>query len=253
MKHHRLLEEALRSLPKGFKVELSGELVIAQAPPSSIHQLNLAIVQRQFEVHCPPGYFPTGNSDLSSSEADAVRNPDLTCLPEDVIELGREIPAELALIAVEVASPYNPDNDWTGKVRDYPRMGLPLYLIVDPREKAVTLFSEPTRERYRTRTEREFGDTIRIPAPFDFELDLSRLVPYRGTPISGPSLRAKPMKSAQAWAVNASWGPVLSLESRTWTVASARATSTQAPPSVPLWLDLNQASSVLTVPPPAWR
>ncbi|MFF4813975.1 Uma2 family endonuclease [Kitasatospora sp. NPDC001309] len=178
--HYRLLEEARRSIPDGYKVELSGEIIVMQASPSSIHQLNLALVQRQFEAHCPPGYFPTGNSDLSSPGAGAVRNPDLTYLPEDVVDLsGHEIPAELALIAVEVVSPSNPENDWTGKVRDYPRMGFPLYLIIDPRQKTVTLFSEPNRDRYHTRTEREFGETIRIPEPFGFELDLARLVPYR--------------------------------------------------------------------------
>ena len=79
----------------------------------------------------------------------------------------------------EIVSPSNPDNDWNGKVRDYPRMGFPLYLIVDPRQKTVTLFSEPNRDQYNTRSEREFGETIHIPEPFDFDLDLSRLVPYR--------------------------------------------------------------------------
>ncbi|MFF2073977.1 Uma2 family endonuclease [Kitasatospora sp. NPDC058162] len=178
--HYRLLQEARRSLPDGYKVELSGDLIVAQAPPSSIHQLNLAVVQRQFETHCPSGYFPTGNSDLSSPEVGAVRNPDLTYLPEDVINLpGHDIPADLALIAVEVVSPSNPDNDWTGKARDYPRMGFPLYLIIDPGQKTVTLFSDPNRDRYRTRTEREFGESIRIPEPFGFDLDLARLVPYR--------------------------------------------------------------------------
>ncbi|MER7582460.1 Uma2 family endonuclease [Kitasatospora sp. NPDC097691] len=166
-------------LPAGCKAELSGDTVVIQAPPSLIHQFDLAVVQRQFEAHCPPGYFPTGNSDLTSPEVGSVRSPDLTYLPEDVIELGREIPAELALIAVEVVSPSDPENDWSGKVRDYPRMGFPLYLIVDPRQKTVTLFSEPNRDRYHTRTEREFGERLRIPEPFDFELDLSRLVPYR--------------------------------------------------------------------------
>jgi Uma2 family endonuclease len=178
--HYRLLEEARRSLPDGYKVELSGDVIVMQASPSSIHQLNLALVQRQFEAHCPAGYFPTGNSDLSSSEVGAVRNPDLTYLPVDVVDLaGHNIPAELALIAVEIVSPSNPDNDWAGKVRDYPRMGFPLYLIVDPRQKTVTLFSEPNRDRYHTRTEREFGERIHIPEPFGFDLDLSALVPYR--------------------------------------------------------------------------
>ncbi|MFI9359595.1 Uma2 family endonuclease [Kitasatospora sp. NPDC053057] len=177
---YRLLQEARRVLPDGFKVELSGDLIVAQATPSPIHQLSLSIVQRQFDLHCPSGYFTSGNSDLSSPAVGAVRNLDLTYLPEDVIDLaGHNIPAELALIAVEVVSPSNPDNDWTGKVRDYPRMGFPLYLIIDPRQKTVTLFSEPNRDRYHTRTEREFGETIHIPEPFGFDLDLSRLVPYR--------------------------------------------------------------------------
>ncbi|MFD7584862.1 Uma2 family endonuclease [Kitasatospora sp. NPDC059811] len=102
---YRLLEEARRSLPDGYKVELSGDVIVMQASPSSVHQLNLALVQRQFEAHCPPGYFPTGNSDLSSPEVGSVRNPDLTYLPEDVIDLaGHDIPAELALIAVEIVS-----------------------------------------------------------------------------------------------------------------------------------------------------
>ncbi|MEV7184704.1 hypothetical protein [Kitasatospora sp. NPDC093102] len=46
---------------------------------------------------------------------------------------------------------------------------------VDP----SALFSEPNRDRYHTRTEREFGEKIGIPEPFGFELDLTRLVPYR--------------------------------------------------------------------------
>ncbi|MEV7024335.1 Uma2 family endonuclease [Kitasatospora sp. NPDC093558] len=177
---YRLLEEARWSLPEGYKVELSGDIIVMQASPSPIHQRNLALVQRQFEAHCPPGYFPTGNSDLSSPEAGSVRNPDLTYVPDEVTDLPEhDIPAELALIAVEIVSPSNPENDWTGKVRDYPRMGFPLYLIVDPRQKTVTLFSEPNHDRYHTRTERKFGDAIRIRDPFGFELDLSGLVPYK--------------------------------------------------------------------------
>ncbi|MFI6152796.1 hypothetical protein ACIBCA_08890 [Kitasatospora sp. NPDC051170] len=52
---YHLLEEARRSLPDGYKVELSGDLIVMQASPSSTHQLNLSIVQRQFDAHCPPG------------------------------------------------------------------------------------------------------------------------------------------------------------------------------------------------------
>ncbi|WP_052708927.1 Uma2 family endonuclease [Streptomyces sp. NRRL S-495] len=65
------------------------------------------------------------------------------------------------------------------KLHDYAVMRIPLYLIVDPRERTVTLFSEPDHDRYHTRTDRKFGDGIGIPEPFGFMLDLAVLVPYK--------------------------------------------------------------------------
>ncbi|GAA1224956.1 Uma2 family endonuclease [Kitasatospora nipponensis] len=177
--HLELIEEARRIAPKNIKVEFSGEVIIMQASPSGIHQRNLALVQRQFEAHAPQGYLLSGNSDLSSPAVGILRNPDLTYLPEDAMATTESsIPADLALIAVEIVSPSNPENDWTGKVRDYPLMGIPAYLIVDPGRKSVTLLSEPENGRYRAREDADFGETIHIPAPFSFVLDTSGLLPY---------------------------------------------------------------------------
>lgn len=44
-----LLEEARRNLPDGFKVELSGDIIVMMVGPSGIHQRNLLVVRRQFE------------------------------------------------------------------------------------------------------------------------------------------------------------------------------------------------------------
>lgn len=177
-RHFELLEQARQAAPENVKVELSGDTVVMQASPSALHQRNLSIVQRQFDAHCPDGYFPSGNSDLAAVEVGKVRNPDLTYLPDDVIDLPEhDVPARLALVAVELVSPRNPENDWVGKLRDYPMMGIPLYLIVDARAKTVTLFSEPEKGRYRSREDADFGETIRIPAPFDFLLETASLLP----------------------------------------------------------------------------
>ncbi|MEY9847240.1 Uma2 family endonuclease [Streptacidiphilus sp. MAP5-3] len=173
-----LLEQVRRVAPEKAKVELSGDMVVVQASPSALHQRNLATVQEQFDAHRPDGYFPSGNSDLAAVEVGKVRNPDLTYVPNDVVDLPEhDIPAALALVAVEMVSPRNPENDWVGKLRDYPVMGIPLYVIVDARAKTVTLFSEPENGRYRSREDADFGETIRIPAPFDFVLQTSSLLP----------------------------------------------------------------------------
>ncbi|MFB7613157.1 Uma2 family endonuclease [Kitasatospora sp. NPDC056181] len=91
---------------------------------------------------------------------------------------GNSVPAEPALIAVEIVSPSNPENDWVGKLRDYPLMGIPLYLLVDATRRSVTLFGEPEAGRYRLREEADFGETVHIPHPFGFVLDTSVLLPY---------------------------------------------------------------------------
>ncbi|MFD8703862.1 Uma2 family endonuclease [Kitasatospora sp. NPDC059648] len=177
--HREFVEEVLRTAPDGVRIEWSGDTLIMQAAPSSIHQLNLGLVQRQFERHAPDGYMLSGNSALTTPDVTKERTPDLTYLP--ITSLAREgntTLAEEALVAVEVVSPSNPGNDWVDKLRDYAAMGIPLYLIVDPREGVVTLFSEPNRDRYHVRHDRKFGDGMRIPDPFDFDLDLNGLVRY---------------------------------------------------------------------------
>ena len=177
--HFELLEEARRALPEGFKVELSGDILVMQASPSAIHQLNLSKIRRQFDAHVPTGYVDTGNTDLESPQTAKVRNPDLTYLPEEAMTTtDSSVAAELALIAVEVVSPSNPDNDWVGKLRDYPLMRIPLYLVVDARQKTVTLFSEVENGRYRLREDANFGESVNIPEPFGFTLDSSGLHPY---------------------------------------------------------------------------
>ncbi len=177
--HFALLEEARRALPDGFKAELSGDILIMQASPSAIHQLNLSKIRKQFDPHVPEGYIDTGNTDLESPQIAKVRNPDLTYLPEEqMTTTNSSVGAEHALVAVEIVSPSNPENDWVGKLRDYPVMGIPLYLIVDARQKTVTLLSEPENGRYRLREEAAFGETVHIPDPFSFTLDTSVLQPY---------------------------------------------------------------------------
>jgi len=178
-RHHELLERAREIADSKVKVELSGDTVIMQASPSAIHQRNLYIVARQFDAHLPEGYLPSQNTDLESPAVGKLRNPDLTYLPEEAMNTtDSALPAELALIAVEIVSPSNPENDWEGKVRDYPLMAIPLYLLVDARQKTVTLLSEPENGRYRRREDAAFGEQVHLPEPFGFALDTSTLLPY---------------------------------------------------------------------------
>ncbi|WP_405660493.1 Uma2 family endonuclease [Streptomyces sp. RK9] len=68
-------------------------------------------------------------------------------------------------VAVEVISPSNPGNDYITKLRDYPRMGVPVYVIIDPRDGTVTVHSGPDsasgEPRYADNPRRyKFGDAV---------------------------------------------------------------------------------------------
>nr|WP_237555190.1 Uma2 family endonuclease [Streptomyces sp. SID4948] len=166
-------------MPDGFKAEISGDSIVMLVAPSGIHQRNLLVVRRQFDAHCPGDLLPSENTDLVSPGVGKSRNPDLTYLPAGVLETtDTQVPAEAAVIAVELVSPSNPENDWVGKVRDYPMMGIPMYLVVDARLKSVTLFSHPDGRKYHRREDADFGEILRIPDPFDFDLDTATLLTY---------------------------------------------------------------------------
>jgi Uma2 family endonuclease len=165
--------------PSGWKIEVSGDEAIVMAGPPVIHQRNLLVVREQFDRHRPADLMPSENTDLASPHTGTLRNPDLTYIPLAVVELGGdEVSADLAEIAVEIVSPSNPENDLVGKVRDYPRMGIPLYLVIDPRDGTVTLHSEPADGTYRQRWTGKFGDAVPIPAPFGFDLATTSLIRY---------------------------------------------------------------------------
>ncbi|MFD9124174.1 Uma2 family endonuclease [Kitasatospora sp. NPDC059571] len=179
-RHAQLLEYA-QSLtpPSGWKIEVSGDEIIMMAGPSLIHQRNLLVVREQFDAHRPVDLMPSENTDLASPNVGKLRNPDLTYIPTSVAELGgNDVPAELAVIAVEIVSPPNPENDLVGKVRDYPLMDIPMYLLIDPREGVVTLYSEPAAGVYRRQWNGKFGDVVPIPEPFAFGLATTELIRY---------------------------------------------------------------------------
>ncbi|MFH9348589.1 Uma2 family endonuclease [Kitasatospora sp. NPDC017646] len=157
-------------------MEISGDEIIMTAGPSAIHQRDLLLVRRQFEAHEPADMMPSENTDLASPNVGKLRNPDLTYIPLE--SAGNPTPADQAVIAVEIVSPSNPENDLVGKVRDYPLMGIPLYLLTDPREGDITLYSDLSDGGYHQQWHGKFGDRVPIPAPFDFELVTDGLIRY---------------------------------------------------------------------------
>ncbi|MFE3327833.1 Uma2 family endonuclease [Streptomyces sp. NPDC059176] len=107
--------------------------------------------------------------------------PDLMAFPtEDVDPQAETIDPRMVLLVIEIVSKSNPKNDLVTKLEDYPRMGVPLYVVVDPRNGTVAVHSEPKGGpdgiRYRCSIPYEFGDLV-VAGRWTF--DTSGLVRYR--------------------------------------------------------------------------
>lgn len=62
---------------------------------------------------------------------------------EDVDPQAEAVNPRAVLLVVEIVSKSNPKNDLVTKLEDYPRMGVPLYVVVDPRNGTIAVHSEP--------------------------------------------------------------------------------------------------------------
>lgn len=77
-----------------------------------------------------------------------------------------------------MVSPWSQRRDREIKPRAYAQGGMPLYLLIDRLDKppAVTLFSQPGKDRYGKRQVAAAGRPLRPPKPFGTALDTSCLL-----------------------------------------------------------------------------
>ena len=66
---------------------------------------------------------------------------------------------------MEVVSKGNPATDIQVKPGEYARWGIPIYLLIDPRQGTMVLYSDPVEGAYQGRHWMRFGDTVMLPEP----------------------------------------------------------------------------------------
>lgn len=74
--------------------------------------------------------------------------------------------ARTLIAVIEVVSRSSPRNDWVGKVRDYPLLGIPVYAISDPGTGTGAVLTDihraPGGRRYATRRDFFFSEDVTI-------------------------------------------------------------------------------------------
>ncbi|MFD9975332.1 Uma2 family endonuclease [Streptomyces sp. NPDC059017] len=175
------LSEYAEHLEKGWKVETTdGEVKLVMMSPNLPRTTNVDAFREQIRAQTP-GISAVNDTDMTDPVTGLEKVPDLIAFPtEDVDPQAESVNPRAVLLVVEIVSKSNPKNDLVTKLEDYPRMGVPLYVVVDPRNGTIAVHSEPKEGpdglRYRCSVPYEFGDVVTAGR---WTFDTSGLVRYR--------------------------------------------------------------------------
>ncbi|MBH1933488.1 Uma2 family endonuclease [Streptomyces sp. AV19] len=168
--HYRGLRDTIERIEDGVpgRLEITKEgLVHDLRSPVGPHAMTTALVGRRLEQVMPDGLLAhAGAPDVEDVDEGVLRRPDVIVMAERDMEGEGSFDPRTLLAAIEVVSRSNPDNDWVGKMRDYPLLGIPVYVIFDPRKGEGAVLSEihqtPSGPRYAVRKDFVYGEDVTI-------------------------------------------------------------------------------------------
>ncbi|MFD7335230.1 Uma2 family endonuclease [Streptomyces violascens] len=154
------------ALPGKFEITKEG-IVHDMMAPVGPHELTALRVRKRLEKVMPEELVAhTGTPDVEDEPGGIMRHPDIMVIAEVDMEVQASFDPRTLIAAVEIVSRSNPDNDWTGKTRDYPLLGIPIYAIFDPRTGTGAVLSDihstPEGPRYATRKDFVYGEDVTI-------------------------------------------------------------------------------------------
>lgn len=154
-------------------VEISGDEIVMLMSPANRHKWIAWLIQDQLRDQLrdtdDPRLIAHCGVEIENPELGVKRRPDVTILPFESLDDDRDaVDPGVVEMVFEVVSRSNHGNDYTNKMQEYPAMGIPVYVIVDPRKGVGAVFSDVHSSargpRYATRTDFDFGDTVRVGA-----------------------------------------------------------------------------------------
>ncbi|WP_372349374.1 Uma2 family endonuclease [Streptomyces sp. KL116D] len=167
---YRTMREFVQSmddtLPGKFEITKEG-IVHDMMSPAKPHELTALRIRRRLDVVLPEELLAhTGTPDVEDAAAGVMRHPDVMVIAETDMEGDGAFDPRTLVAAIEVVSRSNPDNDWVGKMRDYPVMGIQVYVIFDPRTGTgaimTDIHSTPSGPRYSSRKDFVYDEDIDI-------------------------------------------------------------------------------------------
>jgi Uma2 family endonuclease len=179
MQHDPLVDQILAmhdkfDPPGGHKAEVIGGNIVVSPSPSRRHGLIYSRLHKQLSRALPTHLAVTNTVTVDLPATGERYIPDLLVVDESAMDTEEWLlPADQAEMVVEIVSPSNARTDRVAKVRGYAASGVPIYLLIDPLERSVTLFTEPAGSCYQEMNRVPFGKEIALPEPYVGSIDTS--------------------------------------------------------------------------------
>ncbi|KOG90182.1 Uma2 family endonuclease [Streptomyces varsoviensis] len=179
-------DELLEHVPDAVRgMEIRGRRLILRVSQSGTHELTVWKLRRQLDQQIPDSLAAHTGGGVEDASLGLLCSPDLIVLPEAAMDTpGGFHPRDLLLTGEIVAHSAHID-EYAWKTRAYGAMGIPLYLLVDPRQGTAAVMSDPGPGSdgdpcYRSRHDYAYGDTVAV-GPWTIETaELPRYGPRRG-------------------------------------------------------------------------
>ncbi|MEV7613847.1 Uma2 family endonuclease [Streptomyces sp. NPDC089799] len=176
-----VLESLDDTVPGKFEISKQG-IVHDMMSPGRPHVFTAGLIGRRLERVMPEGIWAVaGEPDVEDEPEGIMRRPDVMVIALDEMEGEGSFDPRTLIAAIEVVSQSNPDNDWVGKMREYPLMGVPVYAVFDPRTGTGAVMSDihatPDGPRYATRKDFVYGEDVTVA---DWTISTEGLPRYAG-------------------------------------------------------------------------
>ncbi len=167
---YRAMRDFLQSmddtLPGRFEITKEG-IVHDMTAGIGPHELTTLRLRKRLEKVMPDELVAhTGAPEVELEGEGIMRRPDVMVIAWADMDVPGSFDPRTLIAAIEVVSHSNPDNDWVGKMRDYPLIGIPTYAVFDPRTGTGAVLTDihatPDGPRYATRKDFVYGEDVTI-------------------------------------------------------------------------------------------
>lgn len=161
-------------LPEGYRTEIIGGKIVMSPWSQGMYNEVLDSMLDQLAPRVPKGHRARTTPNLYLfPQRSRGYGPDLHVADRSATRIRSiHLPGSALSLVAEQTSTSTREAGWGEKTEVYGNAEVPVYVLLDMQEAIVTVFHDPTPDLgYRQRSQVKFGESIHIPAPFDFWLD----------------------------------------------------------------------------------